>query len=83
MTALPWAVSQCARRFVPAAPFFGTRSRLAEERPRSAPINRFQFGGQTITTKVQMLTPRNGRAEYLDVVSAMSEETSGRRSRST
>ena len=26
-----------------------------------------------------MLTPRNGRPEYLDVVSAMSEQTSGKK----
>jgi Fe-S-cluster-containing dehydrogenase component len=69
----------CASVCPSGALFFGTRGQLAEERPRSAPINRFQFGGQTITTKVQMLTPRNGRAEYLDVVSAMSEETSGKK----
>jgi Fe-S-cluster-containing dehydrogenase component len=69
----------CASVCPSGALFFGTRGQLAEERPRSAPINRFQFGGQTITTKVQMLTPRNGRAEYLDVVSAMSEDTSGKK----
>ncbi|HBI46578.1 MAG TPA: 4Fe-4S ferredoxin [Planctomycetales bacterium] len=69
----------CASVCPSGALFFGTRGQLAEERPRSAPINRFQFGGQTITTKVQMLTPRNGRPEYLDVVSAMSEETSGKK----
>ena len=69
----------CASVCPSGALFFGTRGQLAEERPRSAPINRFQFGGQTITTKVQMLTPRNGRSEYLDVISAMSEETSGKK----
>ncbi len=41
-------------------------------------MNRFQFGGQTITTKVRVLAPRDGRTEYVDVVSAMSEESSGK-----
>ena len=69
----------CASVCPSGALFFGTRHQLAAERPRSAPINLFQFGGQTVKTKVQMLTPRNGQAEYVDVVSAMSEETSGKK----
>ena len=69
----------CASVYPSRALFFGTRERLAAERPRSAPVNRFQFGGQTVTTKVRMLTPRDGRPEYVDVVSAMSEETAGKR----
>ena len=40
-------------------------------RPRSQPVNQFQFGGQTITTKVQMLAPRDRPRQYLDVLSAM------------
>ena len=69
----------CASVCPSGALFFGTRERLAAERPRSAPVNRFQFGGQTVTTKVRMLTPRDGRPEYVDVVSAMSEESAGKR----
>jgi Fe-S-cluster-containing dehydrogenase component len=68
----------CASVCPSGALFFGTRQQLAEQRPRSAPVNQFRFGGQTITTKVQVLAPRGGRAEYVDVVSAMSEESSGR-----
>ena len=69
----------CASVCPSGALFFGTREQLAAERPRSAPVNRFQFGGQTVTTKVQMLTPRDGRPEYVDVVSAMSEESAGKK----
>ena len=43
----------CASVCPSGAPFFGMRQQLAEQRPRSAPVNRFQFGGQTITTKVR------------------------------
>jgi coproporphyrinogen III oxidase-like Fe-S oxidoreductase len=69
----------CASVCPSGALFFGTRQHLAAERPRSAPVNRFQFGGQAVTTKVQMLAPRGGRPEYVDVVSALSEETSGKK----
>jgi Fe-S-cluster-containing dehydrogenase component len=68
----------CASVCPSGALFFGTRQQLAEERPRSAPVNRFQFGGQTVTTKVHVLAPRQVRAEYLDVVSVMADESNGK-----
>ena len=68
----------CASVCPSGALFFGTREQLAEQRPRSAPVNQFQFGGQTITTKVRVLAPRDGRPQYLDVAAALNEETSGR-----
>lgn len=37
--------------------FFGTREELAAERPKSRSVNQFQFGGQRINTKVNMLIP--------------------------
>src|ERR671926_1992927 len=61
----------CATVCPSGALFFGTREQLARERPRSTPVNRFQFGGQAITTKVKMMVPRNGRAQHVDVTAAM------------
>src|SRR5947209_8332376 len=52
----------CASVCPSGALFFGTREQLAAQRPRSAPVNQFRFGGQTITTKVQVLAPRGGPA---------------------
>ncbi|HVS36971.1 MAG TPA: 4Fe-4S dicluster domain-containing protein [Gemmataceae bacterium] len=69
----------CASVCPSGALFFGTREQLTQERPNSKPMNRFQFGGQSITTKVRVLAPRHGRAEYVDVLSAMGEETAGKR----
>jgi hypothetical protein len=41
----------------------------------STPINRFQFGRQTISTRVFMMMPREivSRRPYLDVTAAMDE----------
>jgi Fe-S-cluster-containing dehydrogenase component len=58
---------------------FGTREEIERLRPRSTPINSFQFGRQTITTKVNIMVPRQGTARHIDVLSAMHEESPGRR----
>jgi len=68
----------CATVCPSGALFFGTREEIERLRPRSTAINRFHFGNQVITTKVNMMTPRAGQAEYLDVTSAMREGTSGK-----
>ena len=68
----------CATVCPSQALFFGTREQIEQLRPRSTPINRFQFGEQTITTKVNMMLPKVGHAEYLDVTSAMNEQASGK-----
>lgn len=68
----------CATVCPSQALFFGTREEIEALRPRSAPTNRFQFGGQTISTKVSMMVPRAHEAQYLDVTAAMNEETSGK-----
>jgi Fe-S-cluster-containing dehydrogenase component len=68
----------CATVCPSQALFFGTREEIAALRPRSAPINRFEFGEQVVSTKVSMMMPRESNAEYLDVVSAMNEGTSGK-----
>ncbi|MFN7948136.1 MAG: 4Fe-4S dicluster domain-containing protein [Blastocatellia bacterium] len=68
----------CATVCPSQALFFGTRDEIERLRPRSAPVNRFQFGAQTITTKVSMMTPRVGQAEYIDVTAAMDEQYIGK-----
>jgi Fe-S-cluster-containing dehydrogenase component len=70
----------CATVCPSQALFFGTREQIEQLRPLSAPINTFQFGQQTITTRVQMMVPRAlaNRAPYVDVVAAMSEQPQSR-----
>ena len=50
---------------------FGTREEIERLRPRSQPLNRFQFGNQTIRTKVNMMVPREAPVEQLDVTESM------------
>ena len=57
---------------------FGTREEIEALRPRTTPINRFHFGQQEITTQVNMMVPRHGQPEYLDVTDAMNEEATGK-----
>lgn len=57
---------------------FGTREQIEHLRPQSRPTNRFRFGGQTITTKVNMMVPRASPVEVLDVTAAMHESPSPR-----
>ncbi len=68
----------CAAVCPSQALFFGTRQELEQLRPSSRPINRFQFGEQTITTKVHMLIPARSRVEHVDVTAAMDESAVGR-----
>jgi Fe-S-cluster-containing dehydrogenase component len=65
----------CATVCPSQALFFGTREQIEQLRPRSQPVNRFQFGDQTITTKVQVMVPRQltTPAAYVDVTAAMEE----------
>jgi Fe-S-cluster-containing dehydrogenase component len=65
----------CATVCPSQALFFGTRDEIERLRPQSMPINRFQFGGQTITTRVQVMTPRvtSARTPHVDVTAAMDE----------
>jgi Fe-S-cluster-containing dehydrogenase component len=51
--------------------FFGTRQEIEKLRPRSRSINEFQFGKQTITTKVNMMVPKETGNEQLDVTAAL------------
>jgi Fe-S-cluster-containing dehydrogenase component len=65
----------CATVCPSQALFFGTREQIEQLRPRSQPVNRFQFGDQTITTQVQVMIPRGvvTGGGYVDVVAAMDE----------
>ena|SRR5215813_2337563 len=71
----------CATVCPSQALFFGTREQIDTLRPRSIPTNQFRFGGQTITTGVQVMVPRDGeRSPLIDVTAAMEVEPSVRSS---
>ncbi|HEY6893952.1 MAG TPA: hypothetical protein VI258_07280, partial [Rhodanobacteraceae bacterium] len=57
--------------------YFSTREEIEQLRPRSKPVNSFRFGNQIITTKVNMMVPRDSAAANIDVTSAMHEEPEG------
>ena len=65
----------CAAVCPSQALFFGTFEEIEALRPQSAPVNRFQFGAQVITTGVFVMTPKALAAAtpYLDVTAAMGE----------
>ena len=69
----------CATVCPSQALFFGTREEIERLRPQSRPMNAFKFGRQTITTKVNMMVPRKSPVTHVDVLSAMHEESPGRR----
>ena len=69
----------CATVCPSQALFFGTREQIRQIRPMSMPTNRFQFGGQTITTRVNVMVPRAGDGpRYVDVTAAMDERPRSR-----
>ena len=70
----------CATVCPSQALFYGTREEIERLRPSSAPINQFQFGQQTITTQVFVMTPRAlaTRAARVDVTAALDEQPSAR-----
>ena len=47
-------------------------------RPQSAPANTFRFGEQTITTRVNVMTPRRTMPSHVDVTAAMDDHAHGR-----
>ena len=67
----------CASVCPSGALYFGTHEEIEHQRPRSQPINTFQFGGQTITTKVHMMVPLDAGVQHVDVLSAMSDTPVG------
>ncbi|HZU37378.1 MAG TPA: 4Fe-4S dicluster domain-containing protein [Gemmataceae bacterium] len=68
----------CATVCPSGALFYTTREEIERLRPRSRPINQFQFGQQTIRTKVHMMVPRQSTVEQLDVTAAMHDPPVGR-----
>jgi Fe-S-cluster-containing dehydrogenase component len=69
----------CATVCPSQALYFGTREEVEQLRPASRPLNRFLFGHQVITTKVNMMVPRDTPVEQLDVLDAIFEPTIGAR----
>ena len=67
----------CATVCPSGALFFGTREQVEQLRPQSRPINQFRFGSQQISTKVQMMVPKESPAENVDVTAAMHERPAG------
>jgi len=63
----PMCASVCPSQ----ALYFGTREEVERLRPRSRPSNSFQFGNQTITTKVNMMIPREAPLNLVDVAAAL------------
>jgi len=69
----------CATVCPSQALFFGTREQIDQLRPLSTPINTFQFGAQTITTRVYMMVPRGLTTRpHVDVAAAMNEQPRNR-----
>jgi Fe-S-cluster-containing dehydrogenase component len=69
----PWCASACPSQ----ALAFGTREEMARQRPRSRPVNSFQFGAQLIRTKVNLMVPAEAPEEIVDVTAAMHEPSIG------
>lgn len=69
----PWCATVCPSQ----ALFFGTHAEIERLRPRSKPTNVFQFGAQTIHTKVQIMVPLETPATYVDVAAAISDPPTG------
>ena len=69
----------CATVCPSQALFFGTREQIDQLRPMSVPTNQFQFGNQTITTKVAIMVPRNGVGPTpINIMEAMEEKPAAR-----
>ena len=63
----PMCASVCPSQ----ALFYGTREEIEKLRPRSQPVNTFQFGAQTIRTKVSMMVPKAQPVHLVEVMAAL------------
>ncbi len=63
----PMCASVCPSQ----ALFYGTREEIEAMRPNSRPVNTFQFGRQTITTKVNMMVPVEEPFNLVEMARAM------------
>jgi Fe-S-cluster-containing dehydrogenase component len=69
----PMCASVCPSQ----ALFYGTWAEIEKLRPRSRPVNGFQFGRQIIQTRVNMMVPQAAPLDHLDVTAAMYQPTIG------
>ena len=70
----------CASVCPSGALYFGPRAQIEQLRPHSTAVNQFQFGRQTVTTKVNMMAPKTpARVTYVDVTEAMNGNGSSQR----
>jgi Fe-S-cluster-containing dehydrogenase component len=46
--------------------WYGTREKMRELRPNSTPVNQFQFGQQTVKTKVNLMMPKGATELVVD-----------------
>src|SRR5262245_16109107 len=69
----------CATVCPSGALFYATRDEVAKLRKRSRAVNQFQFGRQTVRTKVNMMVPKDSPVERVDVTAALRELPTGRR----
>jgi Fe-S-cluster-containing dehydrogenase component len=67
----------CATVCPSEALFFGAREEVELRRRRSRPINEFRFGGQVVTTKVNMMVPLGSPVPNLDVTAALHDKPAG------
>ncbi|MFW5943083.1 MAG: 4Fe-4S dicluster domain-containing protein [bacterium] len=63
----PMCASVCPSQ----ALFYGTREEIEALRPQSRPVNTFQFGRQTIRTRVYMMAPAEAPVDLVDVAASM------------
>jgi len=64
----------CATVCPSQALYYGTREEILTLRPQSRPTNQFRFGGQTISTRVNVMVPRGSAPPpMVDVTAAMDE----------
>ncbi|MCK6580403.1 MAG: 4Fe-4S ferredoxin [Anaerolineae bacterium] len=63
----PMCASVCPSQ----ALYYGTREEIEALRPRSRPVNSFQFGRQIITTKVNMMVPLEEPLNFVKMARAM------------
>ncbi|MEX0725105.1 MAG: 4Fe-4S dicluster domain-containing protein [Planctomycetaceae bacterium] len=66
----------CATVCPSGALFYGAEQEIETLRPRSRPMNDFQFGRERVTTRVRMMVPASAPNDHLDVVDAMDGEGS-------
>jgi Fe-S-cluster-containing dehydrogenase component len=67
----------CASVCPSGALFYGSRADIERLRPRATPLDRFQFGGQTITTRVHIMVPRSAPPALLNITAALDGPVNG------